>query len=902
MTTIRNIVTCTLAVFILLAASIAIPWIQTTEAEAAGGPVNWGANIAGLAMGNVESGEGYYRHGDYYGTGGKNDYRKNTSAEIAYLHSKGFDYHRVQFNWYRAQHELYGTLDATDIGYLNDVVTMITNLGDHCSIVPFDYGYWFDDSTNTRYALGTEGCPYSAFADFWKRMATHFKGKVWAYDLMNEPKLYANYPGNWFEAAQAAITAIRAVDTTTCIIVPGDGWSSTNGWYLCGNDALKNLVDPSNNLIFEGHQYFDGDTTGTYTTGDNFINAGTGEVAFKGDPEDRAEPLLTPFTQWCRANGKIGLIGETGTPGTDFWLRCLAGAFDYVVENDDAIQYVQMQSCWTWFWKDYYVMSIAPLGDPLGADNIDGAEQPQTLLMAEYLGQEGDSESVPASVAAFKSSGTWTCPAGVTSVSVLVVAGGGSGGYNIGGGGGAGGVIYKVGYPVTPGQAYAVVVGNGGAGKSVKGHGNNGLDTSFGDLTATGGGGGGSYLYEISEPCDRPGRTGGSGGGGGGWFGAGGAGIEGQGYDGGTASYLSGGGGGAGGVGLCINSGSQTFPLGGGGVDYSRIFGTGYGDEGFFGGGGGGCTYAGSTAEGGIGGGGDGSIGAVAGAATPATSGMPNTGGGGGGSYGSAAGASGAGGSGIVLIGYDLSSTNRAPVLNAIGNKAVSEGASLAFTISASDADGDTLTYSASNLPQGATFSPATRTFSWTPGYSQAGVYAKVHFEVSDGSLADTEDITMTVNGWYEQFTTSNAGTYVYSQDRRCQTFTPSTSHSLNTVSLYLYKQGAPTYTVTIAIYAVDTNHKPTGSALRSTTFAASSLTTRATWHTYKFSTGCQVSAGVEYTIVLSGSGGNSTNRVVARVNTSGGYSRGVRGYSLNGGTTWLLSSAQDMAFKEGQS
>jgi hypothetical protein len=155
--------------------------------------------------------------------------------------------------------------------------------------------------------------------------------------------------------------------------------------------------------------------------------------------------------------------------------------------------------------------------------------------------------------------------------------------------------------------------------------------------------------------------------------------------------------------------------------------------------------------------------------------------------------------------------------------------------------------------------------------------------------------------GWYEQFAHSNTGTYVYGQDWRYQTFTPSMSHYLNTVSLYLYKQGAPDYTVTIGIYAVGAKHKPTGSPLCTTTFTASSLSTAASWRTYTFSSGCVVSAGVEYAIVLSGDGGNSSNRVVVRVNTVGGYSGGVRGYSLNGGTTWLLSSGQDMAFKEGQ-
>ena len=89
---------------------------------------------------------------------------------------------------------------------------------------------------------------------------------------------------------------------------------------------------------------------------------------------------------------------------------------------------------------------------------------------------------------------------------------------------------------------------------------------------------------------------------------------------------------------------------------------------------------------------------------------------------------------------------NQAPVLNPIGNKTVDEGNLLQFTISASNPDGDALTYSASNLPEAASFSPSTRTFTWTPDYEQAGIYHNIHFEVSDGSLTDSKDITITVN------------------------------------------------------------------------------------------------------------------------------------------------------------
>lgn len=98
-----------------------------------------------------------------------------------------------------------------------------------------------------------------------------------------------------------------------------------------------------------------------------------------------------------------------------------------------------------------------------------------------------------------------------------------------------------------------------------------------------------------------------------------------------------------------------------------------------------------------------------------------------------------------LYIKYDTGSTpaNHAPVLNSIGDKQVARGQLLQFVISATDPDGNPLTYSASNLPAGATFNAGTRTFSWTP--AATGTYPGIHFEVSDGTLTDSEDIAITV-------------------------------------------------------------------------------------------------------------------------------------------------------------
>jgi hypothetical protein len=86
--------------------------------------------------------------------------------------------------------------------------------------------------------------------------------------------------------------------------------------------------------------------------------------------------------------------------------------------------------------------------------------------------------------------------------------------------------------------------------------------------------------------------------------------------------------------------------------------------------------------------------------------------------------------------------SNRAPVLNKIGNKVVYEGQLLKFTVSASDPDKDQVTISAINLPSGAVFDGIT--FSWIPNSAQSGLY-KVTYIASDGYLTDSETVTIVV-------------------------------------------------------------------------------------------------------------------------------------------------------------
>ncbi|MEW6009456.1 MAG: polymorphic toxin-type HINT domain-containing protein [Candidatus Omnitrophota bacterium] len=109
---------------------------------------------------------------------------------------------------------------------------------------------------------------------------------------------------------------------------------------------------------------------------------------------------------------------------------------------------------------------------------------------------------------------------------------------------------------------------------------------------------------------------------------------------------------------------------------------------------------------------------------------------------------------------------NRPPVLNPIGTKFVYAGSTLNFQISATDPNNDPLTYSASNLPAGATFNLNTRTFSWTTSSSDIGFY-DVTFSVSDGQFIDSETIEIRVLVYQERrcYTCFLAGTPILMAD-----------------------------------------------------------------------------------------------------------------------------------------
>lgn len=102
-----------------------------------------------------------------------------------------------------------------------------------------------------------------------------------------------------------------------------------------------------------------------------------------------------------------------------------------------------------------------------------------------------------------------------------------------------------------------------------------------------------------------------------------------------------------------------------------------------------------------------------------------------------------------VLLTPSPSLANVAPVLTVPGAQTVNEGASLVFVVSATDADGQPLSFRAAGLPSGATFRDLhdnTGSFSWTPDFTQAGTYGPTFIADDTFGGVDSKGVPITVN------------------------------------------------------------------------------------------------------------------------------------------------------------
>ncbi len=97
---------------------------------------------------------------------------------------------------------------------------------------------------------------------------------------------------------------------------------------------------------------------------------------------------------------------------------------------------------------------------------------------------------------------------------------------------------------------------------------------------------------------------------------------------------------------------------------------------------------------------------------------------------------------------WGVTINNQPPVLAdvslSIAGQIFKEGTEFSIQLQASDPESGSLIYSASPLPQGASFNSSTGLFTWTPTHTQGGDYS-IRFSVSDGIFEDFQVVNISV-------------------------------------------------------------------------------------------------------------------------------------------------------------
>lgn len=313
----------------------------------------------GLFGVNLAGAEFYHKKMDGDGKFNK-DYHYPTTDELDYWASKNMRLIRLPFKWERVQHEVDGKLNQEEVDYIKYLLTEADRRGMKILLDMHNYGRRKYMGENR--IIGDALMP-AHFGQIWAALAREFKDQpgLYGYGLCNEPHdMLPECP--WVEIAQVAIDSIRNVDRSTAIVVAGNTWSSAERWNEI-NQGLENLNDPSDNLIYEAHCYFDRDASGIYRAGYDE------EGAYTTIGVDR----VRPFVNWLKKHGKRGLLGEYGVPGDDpRWLECLDLFLNYLAENGVEGTYWAAGARW-----NKYILGVHP------EDNYT-KDRPQVSILTKY--------------------------------------------------------------------------------------------------------------------------------------------------------------------------------------------------------------------------------------------------------------------------------------------------------------------------------------------------------------------------------------------------------------------------------------------------------------------------------------------------------------------------------------
>lgn len=216
---------------------------------------SFGARLDGSTYSTAAPGE--------YGT----DYRYPSAESWTYVQDRGIRDVRLAFQWERVQPAPDAPLDEEELGRLRTTLRAAESAGVRVWLDLHSYGRYATEHDGARAVLllGSRELPAGALADVWSRLAEALSGEpaVAGYGIMNEPH---DLPGDgpaWEAASVQAVEAVRAVDRKTPVLVGGYSYSRAGRFpELHPEPWVPEDLGP---VLYEAHQYFDADGSGTYS-------------------------------------------------------------------------------------------------------------------------------------------------------------------------------------------------------------------------------------------------------------------------------------------------------------------------------------------------------------------------------------------------------------------------------------------------------------------------------------------------------------------------------------------------------------------------------------------------------------------------------------------------------------
>jgi len=306
------------------------------------------------------------------------DYKYPNQTEVDYFRSKGMNIFRLPFRWERLQTSANAALNSAELGRITTFVNATTAKGAYVILDPHNFARYYPDPNNfqeSAQGLVGSAVPYSAFSNFWNRVAAVFKTNDHVFfNLVNEQ---ANMQTEqWLAAANAAIWGIRNAGATNLIMVPGNAYTAAGSWIYDwygtpNSEVMLNVVDPADNYVYEVHNYFD---AGGGTTADiKSVTVGA----------DR----LAPVTQWLRDHNKKGFVGEFAVAASTIG----AGIGDEAVTN--MLTHVQNNAD-VWLGWAWWAAGPSLTGNMFSLEPVNG-DKPQMAVLTNFIPDFAASAPIP---------------------------------------------------------------------------------------------------------------------------------------------------------------------------------------------------------------------------------------------------------------------------------------------------------------------------------------------------------------------------------------------------------------------------------------------------------------------------------------------------------------------------